>query len=87
MERGSEACPGVKAPPVDPQSPGEPFRPPLIMTRPARFSFGRKVADDKTGTGWSRLDRWGRAGPLAAVGREVAQPSAHLPAPPFHAAT
>jgi hypothetical protein len=32
------------------------------------FSSGRKVAEDETGTGWSRLDRWGRADPLPQSG-------------------
>jgi hypothetical protein len=51
--------------------PASPSGPPLIETRPASFSCGCKVAEDKTGTGWSRLDRWGRAGPLPQLVTEI----------------
>ncbi len=57
----------MKASPVDPQSPGEPFRPPLTETRPVSFLAAAKSPTIKDR--WSRLDRWGRADPLAALGR------------------
>jgi hypothetical protein len=86
---GPEAlCPGVEAPPWLPQARRAPSGPPTD-TRRARgwFSCGRKVAEDKTGIGWSRLESRGRADPCPQMGRrEYPKPSASATAPSCHAA-